>query len=105
MSADNVKANIDGATLVINSVSGGKSYAQFTIEDYAKGSFSELDLVDAAGKQVAALAMTDLIAQADQGGSPYEMASGWTVDRLHTFADLLQASIVGVSSAVALVGA
>jgi hypothetical protein len=104
MSADNVKANIDGSNLVINYVSGGKSYAQFTIEDYAKGSFSELDLVDASGKQVAALAMTDLIAHADKGSSPYEMASGWTVDRLHTFADLLQASITGGAAGVQLVG-
>jgi hypothetical protein len=104
IAADHVKANIDGSNLVINYVDGGKSYAQFTVLDYAKVNLSELDLVDASGKQVAALAMADLIAQADHGSSPYEMATTWSADRLHTFADLLEAALTGGSSAVQLVG-
>ncbi|PHV08917.1 serralysin-like metalloprotease [Janthinobacterium sp. BJB412] len=104
MGADHVKANIDGADLVINYVDGGKSYAQFTVVDYAKAGFSELDLVDAAGKQVAALAMADLIARAEHGADSYAMAATWTADRLHTFADLLTAAITGGDDAVQLVG-
>ncbi len=104
IAADHVKANIDGSDLVINYVDGGKSYAQFTVADYAKVNVSELDLVDASGQQVAALSIADLVAHADQGSSPYEMAATWTADRMHTFADLLTAAITGGSAGVQLVG-
>ena len=95
MSGDNVKANIADGDLVINYVVDGTSYAQFTISDYASMSFSEIDVVDAAGKQVAAIAMADLIARADQGADAYAMASTWTVQRLDDFAELIGTALTG----------
>ncbi|MCE3264475.1 MAG: serralysin-like metalloprotease, partial [Pseudoduganella sp.] len=89
MGVENVKVNFEGSSMVVNYVSGGKSFAQFTVLDYKTAGIAQLEVVSAAGSTVGTLTMAQLEALGQQGESPYEMATVWTVDRLQDFAELV----------------
>jgi hypothetical protein len=95
MTTANVKVNFEGSALVINYVSDGKSYAQFTVEDYKSAGIAKLEVVSAAGSTVGTLTLAQLEALGQQGESPYAMASVWTADRMHDFADLVGNALTG----------
>ncbi len=104
MSADKVKVNIADGDMIINYVDGSKSYAAMTIDDYAHVNIKELDLVDTAGHTVATLDYAALMARAEQGSHDYTMATVWTVDRLHTFAELVSTALTEGTTAASLIG-
>jgi Ca2+-binding RTX toxin-like protein len=95
MGVENVKVNFEGSSMVVNYVSGGKSFAQFTVLDYKTAGIAQLEVVSAAGSTVGTLTMAQLEALGQQGESPYEMATVWTVDRLQDFAELVGNALTG----------